>query len=139
MSKSNGNGEVQLDSRNAAYVEGLLEEYVKDSSSVPPVWQQYFRKLTDGNGEVLAAPRRPKFKPTSVFNPSGQGLPQRESDQAAQLFQHHVDQLVVAYRVHGHRAAKLDPLGLAPRYRSPLDPANYELTPANHDREVMTT
>ena len=41
-------------------------------SSVPPVWQQYFRELTAGNGEVLAAPRRPKFKPTSVFNPSGQ-------------------------------------------------------------------
>ena len=83
MSDSNGNNSVQLDSRNAAYVEGLLEEYLEDSTSVPPVWQQYFRELTDGNGEILAAPRRPKFKPTSVFNPSGQGLPQRESDQTA--------------------------------------------------------
>src|SRR5205823_3097989 len=97
MSDSNGDNRVQLDSRNAAYVEGLLEEYLQDSSSIPPVWQEYFRKLTAGNGEALAAPRRPKFKPTSVFNPSGQRLPPRESEQAAQLFQHRVDQLVVGY------------------------------------------
>jgi 2-oxoglutarate dehydrogenase E1 component len=139
MSESNGENSVQLDSRNAAYVESLLEEYLADSSSVPPVWQQYFRQLTDGNGDVLAAPRRPKFKPTSVFNPGGQGLPSRESDQSAQLFQHRVDQLVVSYRVHGHLAAKIDPLGLAPRHTSPLDLANFGLMPADLDREVMTT
>src|SRR5215213_6205188 len=121
VSDSNGKDGVQLDSRNAAYVESLLQEYLEDSTSVPPVWQQYFRRLTAGNGDVLAAPRRPKFKPTSVFNPAGRGLPPRDSDQAAQLFQHRVDQLVVSYRVHGHLAAKIDPLGLAPRHTSPLD------------------
>ncbi len=57
----------------------------------------------------------------------------------AQLFQQRVDQLVVAYRVHGHLAAKLDPLGLAPRNRLPLDPARYELTAADLDRKAMTT
>ncbi len=139
MSEKNGNNGVELDSRNAAYVEGLLEEFLQDSASVSPVWQQYFRELTAGNGEVLAAPRRPKFKPTSVFNPSGKRLPQRESEQAAQLFQHRVDQLVVGYRVHGHLAAKLDPLGLAPRNPLPLNPGHYGLTAADFDREVMTT
>ena len=56
MSESNGDNSIQLDSRNAAYVEGLLEEYLQDPASVPPVWQQYFRELTDGNGEVAGRP-----------------------------------------------------------------------------------
>jgi 2-oxoglutarate dehydrogenase E1 component len=139
MSESNGDDSIQLDSRNAAYVEGLLEEYLQDPASVPPVWQQYFRGLADGNGESLAASHRPKFKPTSVFNPSGPALSQREAEQSAQLFQHRVDQLVVGYRVHGHLAAKLDPLGLAPRNPLPLNPGHYGLTVADFDREVMTT
>jgi 2-oxoglutarate dehydrogenase E1 component len=139
MSANDTNNDIALDSRNAAYVEGLLEEYLRDSSSVPDVWQRYFNELAAGNGDVLAAQRRPSFKPTSLFNPPGSAAPRKQLDQTAQLFQHRVDQLVVAYRVHGHLAAKLDPLGLAPRDRSPVDPANYGLTPADYDRDVMTT
>src|SRR3954469_1523506 len=84
MSESNGDDSIQLDSRNAAYVEGLLEEYLKDPASVPTVWQNYFRGLADGNGEELGTPRGPKLKPTSVFNPTGQALPPREAEQSAQ-------------------------------------------------------
>ena len=46
---------------------------------------------------------------------------------------------MVGYRVHGHLAAKLDPLGLAPRNPLPLNPGHYGLTAADFDREVMTT
>jgi 2-oxoglutarate dehydrogenase E1 component len=139
MSESNGDDSIQLDSRNAAYVEGLLEEYLKDPASVPAVWQKYFRGLTDGNGESLAATHGPKIRPTSVFNPGGQAAPAGESLQSAQLFQHRVDQLVVGYRVHGHLAAKLDPLGLAPRNPLPLNPGHWGLTVDDFDHEVMTT
>jgi 2-oxoglutarate dehydrogenase E1 component len=139
MSESNGNDSIQLDSRNAAYVEGLLEEYLKDSSSVPPVWQEYFRALTATNGDMLAAPARPKFKPTSVFNPSGNTATSRETVRSEQLVQHRGDQLVVGYRVHGHLGAKLDPLGLAPRNPLPLNPGHYGLTKDDFDREIMTT
>ncbi len=139
MSESNGDNSIELDSRNAAYVEGLLEDYLQDPASVPPIWQQYFRGLTDGNGGLLTAPSRPKVKPSSVFNPNGHAAPSRESLQSAQLFQHRVDQLVVGYRVHGHLAAKLDPLGLAPRNPLPLNPGHYGLTVDDFDREVMTT
>ena len=139
MPENNGNNTVKLDSRNAAYVESLLADYLNDSSSVPAVWQQYFRELTAGNGEDLTPPRRPSFKPASVFNPTCSPEATRESVQSAQLFQHRVDQLVVGYRVHGHLAAKLDPLGLAPRNRLPLNPGHYGLTVDDFDREVMTT
>ncbi len=139
MPVTNTNHGVEIDSRNAAYVEELLEEYLKDSSSVPTVWQQYFRSLTQNNGDVLTRTRRPSFKPSSIFNPNGHAASPQKFDKDAQLLQHHVDQLVVAYRVHGHLAAKLDPLGVAPRNDSPLNPANYGLTPADLECEVMTT
>lgn len=139
MSEINASNAVALDSRNAPYVERLLEDYLQDSSSVPTVWQHYFRDLAAGNGESLIATRRPSFKATSVFNPTNATETDHQLERSAQLFQHRVDQLVVAYRVHGHLAAKLDPLGLAPRNRSPLDPTNYGLTPADYDRSVMTT
>jgi 2-oxoglutarate dehydrogenase E1 component len=129
---------LNIDLRNAAYVEGLLEEYLQDSSSVPAVWQNYFRELASGNGELLSARKQPSFKPSSIFNPAGRST-EKSSEQPAQLFQHRVDQLVVAYRVHGHLAAKLDPLGLAPRNRSPLEPERYGLSGSDFDREVMTT
>jgi 2-oxoglutarate dehydrogenase E1 component len=139
MAAQNQNDLVQFDSRNAPFVEALLEDYLNDASSVPPAWRQYFRALTDGNGEVLTATRRPSFKPASVFNPVGRRPVPGGFDEPAQLFQHRVDQLVVGYRVHGHLAAKLDPLGLAPRNPLPLNPGHYDLSVADFDRVVMTT
>src|SRR5947209_1984989 len=54
---------------NLAFVEGLYEDYVRDPSSVPAVWQRYFAQL--GNGELrFPKPRfQPSFKPFSIFNP----------------------------------------------------------------------
>src|SRR5436190_10812199 len=101
MSAKNANDVVELDSRNAPYVESLLEAYLQDSSSVPRVWQHYFRELASGNGETLTATRRPSLRPTSIFNPNKTRGSIRQLERSAQLFQHHVDQLVVAYRVHG--------------------------------------
>src|SRR5689334_8486133 len=140
MSANGDDTLAELDSHNSEYVESLLEEYLEDASRVPPAWQEYFHKLTNGNGHVLAAPRRPSFQPSSVFNPaSGARRPARKLDDSQRLLQHRVDQLVVGYRVHGHRAAKLDPLGLAPRDSVSIDPAHYGLRPEDLDREIMTT
>jgi 2-oxoglutarate dehydrogenase E1 component len=147
MAANGDETQLELDSYNSEYVERLLEDYLQDPSQVAPVWQQYFRNLTGGNGDVLVAPQRPSFRPASVFNPLSQPTastrslpgPSPASDADYRLLQHRVDQLVVGYRVHGHRAAKLDPLGLAPRDTVPLDPAHYKLAPADLDREIMTT
>ncbi len=138
---ANGDGiQLELDSNNSEYVEQLLDDYLQDASRVSPLWQQYFRNLISGNGEILTPRRCPSFQPASVFNPPSmrRSLPQHVEGSAL-LLQHRVDQLVVGYRVHGHLAAKLDPLGLAPRDSSPLDPSKYGITPADFDREIMTT
>src|SRR5262245_17627549 len=139
MAANGDETQLELDSYNSEYVERLLDNYLQDPSQVAPVWQQYFRNLTGGNGDILVAPRRPSFHPASVFNPPSKPSASPTSDASYRLLQHHVDQLVVGYRVHGHRAAKLDPLGLAPRDSTPLDPAHYSLAPDDLDREIMTT
>ena len=139
MSAHGDESQMELDSYNSEYVERLLEDYLQDASRVSPVWQQYFRKLKGGNGDTLVARKRPSFQADSVFNPPTRRPSVRALDESSRLLQHHVDQLVVGYRVHGHRAAKLDPLGLAPRDTVPLDPAHYSLTTDDLDRQIMTT
>jgi 2-oxoglutarate dehydrogenase E1 component len=130
---------LELDSHNVEYVESVLEDYLRDASSVPPVWQGYFRQLSNDNGGSLASARHPSFRPASVFNPPAAGVSNRQLENSALLLQHRADRLVVAHRVHGHLAAKLDPLGLAPRDHSPLAPENYGLTAADYDRDVIST
>src|SRR3954447_10631984 len=115
MSANRDESQMDLDSYNSEYVEALLEDYLQDASRVSPVWQQYFRKLIAGNGETAVTRKRPSFLADSVFNPPSRRASVRVLDESSRLLQHHVDQLVVGYRVHGHRGAKLDPLGLAPR------------------------
>jgi 2-oxoglutarate dehydrogenase E1 component len=136
----------ELDSHNSEYVETLLDEYLQDPLRVPESWQHYFKYLTSKNGNGLVGRRRPSFQPASVFNPVGAvaapaaaPAPSATPNAAIALLQHRVDQLVVGHRVHGHRAAKLDPLGLAPRDSVSTDPAHYGLTPADLDTEIMTT
>lgn len=143
MSANGDESHLELDSYNSEYIEQLLDDYLQDASRVSPVWQQYFQKLTAGNGETLTAPKRPSFKPASVFNPPSRrpavAVAPRQLDESARLLQHLTDQLVVGYRVYGHRCAKLDPLGLAYRESTPLDPAHYGLSLMDLDREIMTT
>jgi 2-oxoglutarate dehydrogenase E1 component len=131
--------EIKIGSHSAEYVESVLEDYLRDAASVPPAWQQYFRQLTSGNGEHLAATRRPASRPAALLQPPAMSRIEPADTKAALLLQHRADRLMVAYRVHGHLAAKLDPLGLAPRDESPLDLEHHDLTPADLDREVMST
>ena len=50
--------------------------------------------------------------------------------------QHRLDNLVRAYRVQGHRVARIDPLELAPDTSPELDPAYYGLSPRDMDRKI---
>ncbi len=99
-----------MDSQNLPYVEGLLEDYLKDPASVPAGWREYF---ASNNGEA-AVTLRPSFKPRSIFNPPV--IPEASAGHgggahAAAALQEKVDRLIRVYRVRGHRLAKIDPLG----------------------------
>ncbi len=140
---------------NAAFVEGLYEEYLRDPGSVPASWQQYFEGFASPNGEGAVAEEsngapNPLGKPSDTEPPplaagipldalptAGNGVAERSSLQIAAL-QDRVDQMVRAFRVRGHMIANLDPLGRPRPEQQELDPAFYGLSEADMDRPFST-
>ncbi|NNA88799.1 2-oxoglutarate dehydrogenase E1 component [Pseudomonas gessardii] len=126
-----------LDGGNAAYVEELYELYLHDPNAVPEEWRTYFQKLpSDGNAAtdvshaairdhfVLLAKNQRRAQPVSAGSVSSE----HEKKQVEVL------RLIQAYRMRGHQAAQLDPLGLWQR-SAPADLSinHYGLTNADLD------
>ncbi len=99
------------DTYNAAYVEEQHQRYLRSPASVDEAWRRYFAAAgADGNGSGSDGA-------TAV--PTAQAL--RVAVAAAEL--------VDAYRLHGHRLARLNPLGESgPLHNAQLEPEFYDLT-----------
>ncbi|MGL6177329.1 MAG: 2-oxoglutarate dehydrogenase E1 subunit family protein, partial [Vibrionaceae bacterium] len=109
---------------NATYVEALYESYLQDATSVDPQWQAVFATLPALTGaELPHSVVRENLRLQAKLSPSQTaGAPVSAKGYAAL-------RLLDAYRSHGHRAANLDPLALAPKAAVPeLDPAFYGLS-----------
>ncbi len=133
---------AHLSGGNAAYVEELYELYLHDPNAVPEEWRTYFQKLpTDGGSAtdvshstirdhfVLLAKNRNRAQPISAGSVSSE----HEKKQVEVL------RLIHAYRLRGHQAAQLDPLGLAQRpVPSDLSINHYALTDADLDTVFRT-
>ncbi len=135
--------EPALNSLSLGFIEELYADYVRDPDSVSHDWRQYFQAFSPAIRPHHAPRLGPSFVPTSVFNPAGGNGPighamvgVRELEIA--VLQDRVDQLVRAYRVHGHRVAKIDPLAMGRTRRPELDPEHYGLTDADLDRVFST-
>src|SRR5215467_5897242 len=117
------------------FVESLYEDYLRDPQSVSPDWREYFQAFSGGNGSCQQETLAPQFKPWSIFNPPsvhGNGTAAEEATTA--VLQERVDQLIRNYRVRGHMAAQLDPLGI-PRAKPPeLDLDFYGFSEGDMDR-----
>ena len=126
---------AHLSGGNAAYVEELYELYLHDPNAVPEEWRTYFQKLpaegstaTDVSHStirdhfVLLAKNQRRAQPVSAGSVSSE----HEKKQVEVL------RLIQAYRMRGHQAAKLDPLGLWQR-PAPVDLSinHYGLTNAD--------
>ena len=73
-----------------------------------------------------------QLKTQSTVGPSSDRLQQATLDSIRAIM------LIRAYRMRGHMAASLDPLGLAKRPVQPeLDPETYGFTPADYDRPIF--
>lgn len=133
---------AHLSGGNAAYVEELYELYLHDPNAVPEEWRTYFQKLpTDGSAAtdvshstirdhfVLLAKNQRRAQPVSAGSVSSE----HEKKQVEVL------RLIQAYRMRGHQAAQLDPLGLWQR-SVPADLAinHYGLTDADLDTTFRT-
>jgi 2-oxoglutarate dehydrogenase E1 component len=129
-----------INGANAPYVEAYYEQFLDDPESVDPAWRAYFRGVqgTSGHAEV---PHGPVLKRFEKLAREPRRLVAAESgfDAVAAEKQAGVLRLINYYRVRGHQAARLDPLGLAPpQYVPDLDPTFHGLTPADLDTVFNT-
>jgi 2-oxoglutarate dehydrogenase E1 component len=98
---------------NAPYIEAYYEQFLDDPESVDEGWRAYFRLIQDQNAprelahsEIVA--RFEKLARTPRAAVVGGLSAEAVEKQAAVL------RLINYYRVRGHQAARLDPLGLVP-------------------------
>ena len=89
---------IRFDTPNAAYVQALFDQYLQNPSSVDESWRRFF---SEGGATGLLG---------AEAVTSAAAAPSIAQLRAARAF----GELVDAYRLHGHRAAQLDPLGRPP-------------------------
>src|SRR5690606_30201875 len=131
-----------LSGGNASYVEELYELYLHDPNSVAEEWRSYFDKLpqTSGTGSDISHSTIREHFLSLVKNPrrpqavsGGQVSSERDKKQVGVL------RLIQAYRMRGHQASNLDPLGLWQREAiADLTLAEYGLTEADLDTVFRT-
>ncbi|MBF7730797.1 2-oxoglutarate dehydrogenase E1 component [Pseudomonas sp. N040] len=133
---------AHLSGGNAAYVEELYELYLHDPNAVPEEWRNYFQKLPAtglATSDVSHSTIRDQFvllgKGPRRAAPASAGSVSNEQ----QRKQVEVLRLIQAYRMRGHQAAQLDPLGLWKRTPpSDLSINHYGLTDADLDGRFHT-
>jgi 2-oxoglutarate dehydrogenase E1 component len=114
---------------NAAYIAQLFEDYLDAPASVPDEW----RRIFEGNGgpPATATAFAPVAAPAAAAPAAPPAEPARAAETAAAAPAPVDDELlggvaaamalVKAYRMHGHLAARLDPLGSEPMGDPALD------------------
>src|SRR5215813_8826627 len=154
-----------LQGANAAYIEEMQAQYERNPGSVADEWRHFFASLqeaTHGNGHAGPSWARPlaelaeKTELTAALTGDWGGLEQGLRDRLearAQAGGVRLDpvasvratqdsiralMLIRAYRVMGHLAADLDPLGLVARkMHKELKPETYGFTEADLDRPIF--
>lgn len=124
---------------NANWVELQYEQYLEDPGSVEDSWRAYFDSL-DGGSDTPHSPVREAFEALAKQGPRAAApAASGNFDAQAAAKQGQVLRLINYYRVRGHQAAKLDPLGLAKQRKVPdLDPSFHNLGEADYDTVFNT-
>jgi 2-oxoglutarate dehydrogenase E1 component len=117
-----------FDTYNAAYVQAVYEQYLQNPGSVDESWRRLFAAGAAGtrgllgalpNGGMPAASADGAVAAAATAQPPS--LVQLRAARAA-------GELVDAYRLHGHRAARVDPLGSEPPGHPMLLPEFHGIT-----------
>jgi 2-oxoglutarate dehydrogenase E1 component len=148
---------------NAAFVEDLYSRWASDPKSVEPSWQAFFATLRDRADEVKRAAEDPAWRPRlppaarseqlsaldgmwpAVEAKISRTIAERQPEASAEAIRSatldslRAIMMIRAYRMRGHLAANLDPLGIAtpPEDTSELDPASYGFAEPDYDREIF--
>ena len=146
-----------LSGTNAAYLEAMQARYAADPMSVPADWRAFFEREGDGqsaphpswrrhdwplpaNGELTAALTSDWPDEAALAQKHETRSPGASKAQirAATLDSVRALMMIRAYRIRGHLAADLDPLGIEKRGPWPeLDPATYGFGEGDMDREIF--
>jgi 2-oxoglutarate dehydrogenase E1 component len=121
------------------FLEGLYEDYVRDPASVGSSLRPYFETLARDDPFTERPRRGPSFRrrlPSSARD-GATGAAGDVVDPSVR--QDRVDQLVRAYRVRGHLAAEVDPLGLRRAEVPELALGFHGLSTADLDRPFSAT
>jgi 2-oxoglutarate dehydrogenase E1 component len=151
---------------NAAFVEDLYARWAENPGSVEPSWAAFFATLSDQADQVKRAAQDPAWTPrqapavrpewlsaidgqwptvapaveakmTKAIEAKAPGS-SAEAVRAATLDSLRAIMMIRAYRMRGHLAANLDPLGLEPKASAPeLDPSTYGFSEADYDRPIF--
>ncbi len=117
----------QLFSGNAPFIEAYYEQYLENPESVEIEWRDYFRSLNGGGQDTAHSAVIARFEQMARQPRALSGTRSGLSPEAAEK-QAGVLRLINYYRVRGHQAANLDPLGLQQKPNIPdLDPAFHGL------------
>jgi 2-oxoglutarate dehydrogenase E1 component len=156
-----------LSTNNATFIAELYAHFKRNPNSVDPSWQQFFSELNDDERAMLGEMHGPSWakrnssvigsgensassneasgqKNTAAASPDKNNViplnapPSSAAARQATLDSLRALMLIRAYRVRGHMAAKLDPLGLEPPKTHPeLDPAIYGFGANDWDRPIF--
>jgi 2-oxoglutarate dehydrogenase E1 component len=117
--------ENDFDMYNGAYVQALYEQYLQNPANVDAAWRTFFEAADGQSGLIDGARPTLTAVPREMHAASAEpGAPAAAELRAARA----AGELVDAYRLHGHRAARIDPLGSTPAGHPMLEPEFHGIT-----------
>ncbi|UWR21699.1 2-oxoglutarate dehydrogenase E1 component [Sulfitobacter sp. S190] len=156
-----------MQGHNAEYLEQMYARYANDPSAVDESWQEFFRQLGDEEKQVKAEADGPSWA-RSDWPPvpgddltaaltgewpveakaAGGKIAEKAKTQGVEVSDDQIKRAVLdsiralmiirAYRIRGHLAADLDPLGMREmQTHAELDPKTYGFAEADMDRPIF--
>ncbi len=149
-----------LSGANADFIANIYAKYLENPQSVDDSWAAFFGELNEDSRAILEELQGASWRDdriTSQQKDEYDVLPDFAAEAAtvakaakaiatsdsadsrqAVLDSLRAIMLIRAYRVRGHLAADLDPLGIAPKSAHPeLEPSSYGFTEADMDRPIF--
>lgn len=157
-----------MQGHNAEYLEQLYAQYAKDPNAVDAAWAEFFRAMGDATPDVQREAEGPSWARTDWppmpsddltgaltgewaeidAKAAGKKIKDKAADKGVAVSEDQIKRAVLdslralmlirAYRIRGHLAANLDPLGMRAASNHPeLDPKTYGFSDADMDRPIF--
>ncbi|MBO9411554.1 MULTISPECIES: 2-oxoglutarate dehydrogenase E1 component [unclassified Ruegeria] len=157
-----------MQGHNAEYLEQLYAQYTRDPNAVDAAWAEFFRAMGDASPDVQREAEGPSWARTDWppmpaddltgaltgewaeidAKAAGKKIKDKAAAKGVEVSEDQIKRAVLdslralmlirAYRIRGHLAADLDPLGMRAATNHPeLDPKTYGFTEADMDRPIF--